>query len=67
MKLDLNDPQSIVAWHKVRPAVHGPQLETLAALWPQFRRTIALAQVIIQCESEPEDEALLELAEEAWG
>lgn len=61
MKLDLNNPASIVAWHKVRPEVHGPQLETFAAMWPQFRRTIAIALVIIECEHEQ----VLEVAEEA--
>lgn len=61
MKLDLNDPASIVAWHKVRPEVHAAQLETFAAMWPQFRRTIAIALVIIECELEQASEA----AEEA--
>lgn len=65
MKLDLNNPKSIMAWHKVRPEVHGPQLETLASMWPQFRRTIAMALVIIECEAERT--ALPEhAAEEAW-
>jgi hypothetical protein len=52
MKLDLNNPASIVAWSKVRPEVHAAQLETFAAMWPQFRRTIAMALVLIECEHE---------------
>lgn len=63
MKLDLNEPQSIVAWLKVRPDVHGAQLETMASMWPQFRRTIAMALVIIEYASEQAE--LLELAETA--
>lgn len=48
MLLDLNNPQSIVAWWEVFPERHGPLLANWAQRRPEVRGAIALASQMIR-------------------
>jgi len=50
MMLNLGDPASIVAWWKVLPERHGPQLEAFERLRPQFAPPIRAAWRIINAD-----------------
>ncbi|MCV2360384.1 hypothetical protein LNV08_15515 [Paucibacter sp. TC2R-5] len=50
MMLNLGDPASIVAWWKVLPERHGPQLEAFERLRPQFAQPIRTAWRIIKAD-----------------
>ncbi|MCV2350314.1 hypothetical protein [Paucibacter sp. Y2R2-4] len=50
MKLNLGDPASIVAWWKILPERHGPQLEAFERLRPQFAPPIRAAWRIIKAD-----------------
>nr|WP_295083742.1 hypothetical protein [uncultured Roseateles sp.] len=50
MILNLNDPNSIVAWWKVLPERHGPQLRAFAHLRPQFAFAIRAAMRAIKSD-----------------
>ena len=43
MIVNLRDPASILAWHRVNPERHGPQLKAIAKIHPQFRDAIRRA------------------------
>lgn len=66
MILNLNDPNSIVAWWKVLPERHGPQLRVFAHLRPQF--AFAIRAAVRAIKSDPKLRPLYErsvLAERA--
>ncbi len=58
MILNLTDPVSILAWWKVLPERHGPQLQAFAQLRPQFAAAIRTA--LRQIKSDPELRLLFE-------
>lgn len=43
MIVDIKDPASILAWWRIHPERHGPQLKAIAKLHPQFRPAIKAA------------------------
>ena len=40
MIVDFKDPAGILAWWRIYPARHGPQIEAFAAIYPQFADSI---------------------------
>lgn len=52
MILNLSDPASIIAWWKVLPERHGPQLEAFERLRPQFALPIRAAWRSIKADPE---------------
>nr|WP_316640040.1 hypothetical protein [uncultured Roseateles sp.] len=64
MTLNLNDPKSIVTWYHVHPELHGPQMETFASMWPQFRRALTAARELIEDKQQHDADAVA-VAEEA--
>ncbi|MCV2357627.1 hypothetical protein LNV08_01410 [Paucibacter sp. TC2R-5] len=52
MILNLTDPDSIVSWWKVLPERHGPQLQAIARLRPQFALPIRAAWRRIKADPE---------------
>lgn len=50
MTLDLTDPASIVAWYRVAPGRHGPQLAVWARVWPQFAAAIKRAGEMLRAK-----------------
>ena len=43
MIVNFKDPASILAWWRINPERHGPQLKAIARLRPQFRAAIKRA------------------------
>jgi hypothetical protein len=58
MLLNLNDPSSIVAWWRLMPERHGPQLMSLMRMWPQF--ALPLRSAIRRIKADPALRALYE-------
>lgn len=52
MILDLNNPESIVAWWGIAPDRHGPHLLATARRWPQFAWPIRTALRRIKSDAE---------------
>lgn len=55
MIVNLKDPASIVAWYKVNPARHGPQLAAFARLRPQFSCAIKEAGRLLRLSTKSVD------------
>jgi hypothetical protein len=50
MIVNLRDPASILAWHRINPERHGPQLKAIARVHPQFRDAIRQAAQMAKTE-----------------
>lgn len=47
MRLNLNNPASIVSWYRQHPKRHGPQIAAFLRMWPQFEASISKARQMI--------------------
>jgi hypothetical protein len=55
--VNLKDPASIVAWYRVYPQRHGPQLAAFAKLRPQFAEAIKEAGRLIRLSTKSVDKS----------
>ena len=62
MIVNFKDPSSILAWWRINPERHGPQLKAIARLRPQFRAAIKRAA---ELSTEPVGKAAPEASEPA--
>ncbi len=57
MIVNLKDPAGIVAWYKVAPTRHGPQLAAFAKLRPQFADSIREAGRLLRLSTKSVDKS----------
>lgn len=50
MIVDFLDPASIVAWYRVAPDRHGPQLVAMAKIQPKYAEAIKAAGELLRAE-----------------